>query len=66
MQSMDDSRPAGDGWGEAVPWNRRAQWVERAALCLSLLYLCMHTLPQAWKTLNTDFPNYYMLSLIHI
>jgi hypothetical protein len=20
----------------------------------------MHTLPQAWKTLNTDFPNYYM------
>ncbi len=29
-------------------------------LCLSVLFLCMHTLPRAWRTLNTDFPNYYM------
>jgi hypothetical protein len=35
-------------------------WFERVVLTLSLLYLCMHTLPRAWKTLNTDFPNYYM------
>jgi len=45
---------------EATPWSRRAVWCERIALCLSLLYLCVHTLPQAWRTLNTDFPNYYM------
>jgi Glycosyltransferase family 87/WD40-like Beta Propeller Repeat len=35
-------------------------WSERAVLCLSLLYLSLHTLPQAWRALNTDFPNYYM------
>lgn len=29
-------------------------------LCLALLYLGAHSLPRAWKTLNTDFPNYYM------
>jgi len=33
---------------------------------LALLYFAMHTLPRAWKTLNTDFPNYYMsASLVH-
>ena len=40
--------------------HRIACWLERVVLTLSLLYLCMHTLPQAWKTLETDFPNYYM------
>jgi hypothetical protein len=40
--------------------HRVASWLERVLLTLSLLYLCMHTLPRAWKTLNTDFPNYYM------
>ena len=25
-------------------------------------YFCIHTLPAAWKTLNTDFPNYYLTS----
>jgi hypothetical protein len=34
--------------------------IERLILCLALLYLSMHTLPRAWRTLNTDFPNYYM------
>jgi hypothetical protein len=34
--------------------------VEYAVLCLSVLFLCGHTLPRAWKTLNTDFPNYYV------
>lgn len=49
-----------------IPWNRRVRWFERVALCLSLLYLCGHTLPQAWRTLNTDFPNYYMSArLVH-
>jgi hypothetical protein len=43
----------------AIPWSPYALWIERVALCLSLLYLCVHTLPQAWRTLNTDFPNYY-------
>jgi hypothetical protein len=40
--------------------HRAVRWLERAVLCLSVLYLCMHTLPRAWSTLNTDFPNYYM------
>lgn len=41
--------------------NRRVIcWIERAVLCLCVLFLCMHILPRAWKTLNTDFPNYYM------
>ena len=37
-----------------------AFWLERAVLCVAVLYLCVHTLPKAWRTLNTDFPNYYM------
>jgi Glycosyltransferase family 87/WD40-like Beta Propeller Repeat len=40
--------------------HRVVGWLERVVLALSLIYLCMHTLPRAWKTLNTDFPNYYM------
>jgi hypothetical protein len=40
--------------------HRIACWLERVVLTLSLLYLFMHTLPQAWKALETDFPNYYM------
>jgi len=36
------------------------KWVERAVLCLAVLYLCAHSLPHAWRTLNTDFPNYYL------
>ena len=38
-------------------WVRRA---EHAALLLLTLYLCVHTLPRAWKGLVTDFPNYYL------
>ncbi len=35
-------------------------------LCVAVLYLCVHTLPKAWRTLNTDFPNYYMAArLVH-
>lgn len=45
----------------AILQNHRAVcWLERVALFLSMLYLCMHALPRAWSTLNTDFPNYYM------
>ena len=60
MPSIHDPGLAGDMRSAAVPWSRRVVWSERVVLCLSLLYLCIHTLPQAWKTLNTDFPNYYM------
>jgi hypothetical protein len=43
-----------------------ASWLERALITLALLYLAAHTLPKAWKTLNTDFPNYYMSArLVH-
>jgi hypothetical protein len=57
---MDDRGVPEDMGSVAVPWNRRALWLERVVLGLSMLYLCVHTLPQAWRTLNTDFPNYYM------
>jgi Glycosyltransferase family 87/WD40-like Beta Propeller Repeat len=41
------------GWLLVVEWT----------LCaLMLAYFGMHTLPAAWKTLNTDFPNYYLTS----
>ena len=35
-------------------------WLERGALCFAVLFLFLHTVPRAWRTLNTDFPNYYM------
>jgi Glycosyltransferase family 87/WD40-like Beta Propeller Repeat len=35
-------------------------WAERAALFLLIVYLCVHTMPRAWNSLVTDFPNYYM------
>jgi Glycosyltransferase family 87/WD40-like Beta Propeller Repeat len=35
-------------------------WAERGALFLLVLYLCVHTMPRAWRSLITDFPNYYM------
>ncbi len=45
---------------------RVASWLERTLIGLALLYLAAHTLPKAWTTLNTDFPNYYMAArLVH-
>lgn len=35
-------------------------WFERFMLTVALALLCLHTLPKAWLTLNTDFPNYYL------
>lgn len=29
---------------------------------LAILYLGLHTMPRAWGTLNTDFPNYYTVA----
>ena len=51
----------------AVPSNLTViDWLERAVLCVAVLFLCAHTLPRAWRTLNTDFPNYYMAArLVH-
>ncbi len=34
--------------------------VEYLLLCVALLFLCAHSVPRAWRTLNTDFPNYYI------
>src|SRR6185437_11273365 len=39
---------------------RTVGWTERGALFLLAAFLCLHALPRAWRTLNTDFPNYYM------
>jgi Glycosyltransferase family 87/WD40-like Beta Propeller Repeat len=44
--------------------HRLVCWLERAVLLVSLLYLCVHTMPRAWGKLNTDFPNYYLSARI--
>jgi hypothetical protein len=38
-------------------WVPIAQWL---VFALMATYFCVHTLPAAWKTLNTDFSNYYL------
>src|ERR1700761_8369283 len=43
---------------------RAVSWAERAVLCFAVLFLCMYSLPRAWRTLNTDFPNYHTASRI--
>jgi hypothetical protein len=41
-------------------------WIERAVLFAAALFLGAHTMPRAWRTLNTDFPNYYIAAqLVH-
>lgn len=41
-------------------WRRRlVSWIERGVLFLLVLYMCVHTMPRAWRSLITDFPNYY-------
>ena len=44
-------------------WFYVAEWV---ALILLTMQFAVSTLPDAWKTLNTDFPNYFVTaSLVH-
>lgn len=44
-------------------WLYLAEWV---ALILLTVQFAVRTLPDAWKTLNTDFPNYFVTaSLVH-
>src|SRR5216684_1594574 len=38
-------------------WNVVLEWT---LLALMLAYFGLHTLPAAWRTLNTDFSNYYL------
>lgn len=35
-------------------------WGERVVLCALVVYFSLHTMPRAWKSLITDFPNYYI------
>jgi hypothetical protein len=45
---------------------RIIDWLERLALFFAVLFLCLHSLPRAWRSLNTDFPNYYIAAqLVH-
>ena len=36
------------------------RWMERIVLSTLILFLCLHTLQKAWKSLITDFPNLYL------
>lgn len=41
--------------------SRSKRWIfEAVAFVLLALYFCSNALPKAWRTLNTDFPNYYV------
>ncbi len=45
---------------------RILRWAEGGVLFLLVCYLCLHTMPRAWRGLITDFPNYYMSAeLVH-
>jgi hypothetical protein len=46
-----------DNHHELHPWLRFAEWM---LLALLAVHLGVRTLPRAWQTLNTDFPNYYL------
>jgi len=39
-------------------------WAERLALAALVLYFLLHPLPRAWKSLITDFPNYYLAATL--
>jgi hypothetical protein len=39
---------------------RLVVYVELAMLFIAASFFCIHSLPRAWKSLNTDFPNYYL------
>lgn len=43
---------------------RLGSWFERAVLVLGIAYFCFHSLPRAWRTVNTDFPNYYLAARV--
>ena len=41
-------------------------WLERVVLLVAAVFLFAHSMPRAWRTLNTDFPNYYTAArLVH-
>ena len=62
------SRPSVDSTGNETG-KRFSRWlylVEWVALVLLTVQFAVRTLPDAWKTLNTDFPNYFVTaSLVH-
>src|SRR5579863_5879510 len=35
-------------------------WIERITLFFAIAFIGIHAWPNAWSTLNTDFPNYYL------
>ena len=43
-----------------LPAHRQQRAIEGVAFGLLCLYLTAHTLPRAWQSLNTDFPNDYL------
>ena len=56
---LDRSRKEGE-LQRAVSSSRLIPSAEWLVVALMTAYLTVHTLPSAWKTLNTDFPNYYL------
>jgi Glycosyltransferase family 87/WD40-like Beta Propeller Repeat len=58
------SREAIQPWVGTVRSLRGRRIVWGVLLALSGLYFFAHTLPRAWRTLNTDFPNYYLAARV--
>jgi hypothetical protein len=47
-------------WPMILSAHRRQRSIEGAVFAILCLYLIAHSIPRAWRTLNTDFPNYYL------
>jgi hypothetical protein len=66
-QVSSEAHPASNSGSDVFSYPRR--WlhvVEWLLIALLAVQFGARTLPEAWKTLNTDFPNYYLTaSLVH-
>jgi hypothetical protein len=60
MRKVLDRSRRGGGSQLAAPISRLIPAGEWLVVALMAAYLIVHTLPSAWKTLNTDFSNYYL------
>jgi hypothetical protein len=62
-------KPHEDAYAHEIPSILRSRavcWLERLVLLVAALFLFAHSMPRAWRTLNTDFPNYYIAArLVH-
>src|SRR5215467_20093 len=57
IPSRESAGPESERALSAPFWLSVAEWL---VLAILVAQFCVRTLPAAWRTLNTDFPNYYV------